>query len=322
MSGRTNLQDIIGDYIAEQRALGYKCDKKERSLREVAKLYHEMGFSGPTFDKELVLKWTEKRAYESECNRSHRISIVRGLGEYMIRQGYAAYLYPKRSGPFWQSNYQPYIFSNREIASLLQRADSFTASMASPHRHLILPLLFRILYGCGLRVSEALSLKKEDVDLDKGILFIKKAKFGKERLVPLSLSVHERSREYAVKMERYPVWKDSAYFFPALHGGKYSEDTVYQLFRRLLWEARISHGGRGKGPRVHDLRHTYAVHCLRNWVRAGTDLTTAMPYLSAYLGHSGIRGTQHYLRLTAELYPDIVKRTEEKFSWVMPEVNV
>ncbi len=309
MSGRTNLQDIIGDYIAEQRALGYNCDKKERSLREVAKLYHEMGFSGPTFDKELVLKWTEKRAYESECNRSHRISIVRGLGEYMIRQGYAAYLYPK-------------IFSNREIASLLQRADSFTASMASPHRHLILPLLFRILYGCGLRVSEALSLKKEDVDLDKGILFIKKAKFGKERLVPLSLSVHERSREYAVKMERYPVWKDSAYFFPALHGGKYSEDTVYQLFRRLLWEARISHGGRGKGPRVHDLRHTYAVHCLRNWVRAGTDLTTAMPYLSAYLGHSGIRGTQHYLRLTAELYPDIVKRTEEKFSWVMPEVNV
>jgi len=167
-----------------------------------------------------------------------------------------------------------------------------------------------------------LSLKKEDVDLDKGILFVKKAKFGKERLVPLSLSVHERCREYAAKMERYPVWKDSAYFFPALHGGKYSEDTVYQLFRRLLWEARISHGGRGKGPRVHDLRHTYAVHCLRSWVRAGTDLTTAMPYLSAYLGHSGIRGTQHYLRLTAELYPDIVKRTEEKFSWVMPEVNV
>lgn len=322
MSGRKNLPDIISDYIAEQRTLGYKCNKKERTLREVAKLYHEMGFSGPVLDKELVLKWTEKRAYESECNRSHRVSIVRGLAEYMIRQGYAAYLYPKRTGPFGQSNYQPYIFSDREIASLLQRADSYPASTASPHRRLVLPLLFRILYGCGLRVSEALSLKKEDVDLDEGVLFIKKAKFGKERLVPLSRSVHERCKEYAAEMERYSAWKDSTYFFPAPHGEKYSECTVYKYFRRLLWEAGISHGGRGKGPRVHDLRHTYSVHCLRNWVKAGMDLTTAMPYLSAYLGHSGTRGTQHYLHLTAELYPDIVKRTEEKFSWVVPEVNV
>lgn len=321
MPDRTSLPDIINDYIAEQKALGYKCDKKERSLREVAKLYYEMGFSGSAFDKDLVLKWTEKRAYESECNRSHRISIVRGLAEYMIRQGYAAYLYPKRSGPFWQSNYQPYIFSNKEIASLLQRADNFTTAMASPQRHLILPLLLRILYGSGLRVSEALSLQKEDVDLVEGILFIKKAKFGKERLVPLSHSVHERCKEYAVSMERYQVWKDTAYFFPAPHGGKYSDCTVYKIFRRLLWEAGISHGGRGKGPRVHDLRHTYSVHCLRNWVKAGMELTTAMPYLSAYLGHSGIRGTQRYLHLTAELYPDILKRTEEKFSWVVPEVN-
>ncbi len=69
------------------------------------------------------------------------------------------------------------------------------------------------------------------------------------------------------------------------------------------------------------LRHTYSVHCLRNWVRAGMDLTAAMPNLSTYLGHSGIRGTQHYLRLTAELYPDIVKSVEEKFAWVVPEVN-
>ncbi len=321
MSGRTNFPAIISDYIAEQRALGYKCDRKERTLLEVAKLYHEMGFSGPTFDKELVLKWTEKRAYETECNRSHRISIVRGLAEYMIRQGYAAYLYPKRSGSFGQSNYQPYIFTDQEIASLLQRADGCTASMASPHRHLVLPLLFRILYGCGLRVSEALSLKKEDTDLDEGVLFIKEAKFGKERLVPLSRAVHERCKEYAAEMEGYPVWQNSTYFFPIPHGGKYSERTIYTYFRKFLWEAGISHGGRGKGPRVHDLRHTFSVHCLRNWVKAGIDLTTAMPYLSTYLGHSGIRGTQHYLHLTAELYPDIIKCTEEKFSWIVPEVN-
>ncbi|MBC7076901.1 MAG: tyrosine-type recombinase/integrase [Synergistales bacterium] len=321
MAGRTNLADIIGDYVQERKALGYRSDKAERVLRGVSRMYREMGLLGPVLDKELVIKWTEKRAYESECNRAHRISVIRGLAEYMIRQGYAAYLYPRRSGPLWQSNYQPHVFSDAEIASLLRRADSCELNAASPHRHLFLPLLVRILYGSGLRVSEALSLRKEDVDLNEGVLFVKGAKFGKERLVPLSRTVHDRCREYVAAMERHRVWKDTAYFFPAPHGGKYSVRTAYQHFRKLLWEAGISHGGRGKGPRLHDLRHTYAVHCLRKWVKEGVDLTATMPYLSAYLGHSGIRGTQRYLRLTAELYPDIVKRTDEHFSWVIPEVN-
>ena len=84
--------------------------------------------------------------------------------------------------------------------------------------------------------------------------------------------------------------------------------------------AGISHGGRGHGPRVHDLRHTYAVHVLRKWVRGGVDLTTALPYLSAYMGHSGIRSSQYYLRLTAELYPDITCALEQEFGWMIPEV--
>jgi integrase len=111
------------------------------------------------------------------------------------------------------------------------------------------------------------------------------------------------------------------YFFPSPLGGKYKERTIYQYFRRFLWQAGISHGGRGYGPRLHDLRHTFAVHCLKRWVVDGVDLTVALPFLSTYLGHTGLKGTQRYLRLTAELFPGIVSAVETKFSEMIPEVN-
>ena len=105
-----------------------------------------------------------------------------------------------------------------------------------------------------------------------------------------------------------PLRTTGIFFFPSPYGGRYPERTIYAYFRRFLWEVGISHGGRGKGPRVHDLRHAFAVHCLKRWVRNAVDLTVALPYLSAYLGHEGLKGTQRYLRLTSELYPDIVAR--------------
>ena len=79
--------------------------------------------------------------------------------------------------------------------------------------------------------------------------------------------------------------------------------------------------GQGYGPRVHDLRHVFAVHCLKRWVVEGVDLTAALPYLSTYLGHTGLKGTQRYLRLTAELYPEIVSTVEAKFGEIIPEVD-
>jgi len=111
------------------------------------------------------------------------------------------------------------------------------------------------------------------------------------------------------------------YFFPSPYGGKYSEVTIYKLFREALWHAGISHLGRGKGPRIHDLRHTFAVNCLKRWVSDGRDLNNALPYLSAYLGHEDIRGSQRYLRLTADLFPNLTSIIENICAYVVPEVK-
>jgi integrase len=124
-----------------------------------------------------------------------------------------------------------------------------------------------------------------------------------------------RLRKYAGSFENGPL---DATFFPAPDAGPYSLRTVYGLFRKLLLECGIAHAGRGKGPRIHDFRHTFAVHTLLRWYRDGEDLDAKLPLLATYLGHQNLLGTQRYLHLTAELFPEITARVEAAFGEVIP----
>lgn len=318
-----SFQRLIDDYVCEKRAVGYKYIKNEQMLRGVSRLHSSMGYFGPILPKDVVLKYTEKTRYETETNRFHRVSTIRGLAEYMVRLGYTAYQIPPKAVPYPQSTYTPYIFSNEELAKLFIQADMSMSTALMPFRTIQCALLFRLLYGSGLRISEALSLKKKDVDLTAGTIFIRGAKFEKERILPLADSLISRSHTYVDAMQMYDIWQKTEYFFPNSIGLKYAEGVMYWVFRDLLRKSGISHGGRGKGPRLHDFRHTYAVHCLRNWVREGKNLTTALPYLSVYMGHVGPRSTQYYLRLTSELYPEIIITLDSSYEWMIPgETNL
>lgn len=97
--------------------------------------------------------------------------------------------------------------------------------------------------------------------------------------------------------------------------------TVYQRYRRYLEKAGIPHGGKGHGPRLHDIRHTFAVHVLQKWTREGAGLTAMLPVLSTYMGHKTVRSTARYLRLTAEVYPDLMEKAESACAYVIPEVD-
>ncbi len=203
---------------------------------------------------------------------------------------------------------------------IFEVCDHYPPNDCTPNRHLVLPLLLRILYGCGLRISEALHLTLQDINLTKGSLYIRNTKFNKERILPMADSLTERCREYCKNVDIGNM--GNPYIFPSPYGGHYSEATIYSLFREVLRQARISHLGRGKGPRIHDFRHVFAVNCLKKWVMDGKDLNNCLPYLSAYLGHEDMRGSQRYLRLTADLYPDITSKIEKNCSYIIPEVNL
>jgi integrase/recombinase XerD len=182
-------------------------------------------------------------------------------------------------------------------------------------RHLVMPEVFRLLYGCGFRVSEVLKLRVRDVDLNQGTITVRQGKFRKDRLVPPALSLVNRLRKYADHFGNRPP---DAIFFPGPSGAPFALRTAYTLFRELLVQCGIPHAGRGKGPRIHDYRHLFALHTLRRWYRDGENLDAKLPLLATYLGHQHLSGTQRYLHLTAEIFPEITARVNAAFGDVIP----
>jgi integrase/recombinase XerD len=312
------LKEFIHGMILQKRSLGYKYDSSSQVLFKFDQFCLAYGFTEPILSKEIVHAWSQKHPNEAQASLRIRVSVVRQLAIYLTCIGVQAYVLPKntiRKGP----RYIPYIFCNDELAAFFKQVDACHYSVEVPHRHWIMPLLFRILYGCGLRVSEALHLKVRDVDLDAGVLTILDGKLNKDRLVPLSKELLNRCYAYVKQVHLFSNPND--YFFPAPNNQSITILNVYKNFRRFLWKARISHGGWGKGPRVHDFRHTFTVHCLRRWVLEGKDLTTYLPVLKTYLGHHSFSDTSQYLRLTAELYPDITAKVEHAFGNVIPAMG-
>ncbi len=319
MEKELSFEEVVASHVNEKRAIGCKFKKEEQVLRRIVRMHSETDGTIPVLKKDFVLKWISKSDYESEQNRLHRISVMRGLSEYMVRMGFQAFQIPKKCTPYVTSTYVPHIFTNAELSKLFHAADSLRSTDTYPFFQIQYSLLFRLLYSTGMRSSEAMSLRKNDYSLDNGIIYIRDTKFGKERNIPISSELLQLSKNYSIHMQRYKQWGQSDYFFPNSKGNKLSD--IYHNYRKVLWKAGISHGGRGYGPRLHDLRHTFAVHCLRNWVRSGKELSVLLPYLSVYMGHTGMGSTQHYLRLTAEIYPDIVSSLNHNYSWMIPEVT-
>jgi len=179
-----------------------------------------------------------------------------------------------------------------------------------------MPVFFRLLYSCGLRVSEARLLKVDDVDLEQGILTIRHSKKDNSRLVPMSDSLVQRCRAYSNQV--HPCAERDDYYFPIINNRPMTNGNIYKNFRKFLWRAGISHSGRGFGPRIHDFRHCFAVHCLKKWSVEGKDLMVYLPILRTYLGHDSFNETAYYLKLTADVFPQITLKLETKYPNLIP----
>ncbi|CEG57787.1 TPA: tyrosine-type recombinase/integrase [Legionella pneumophila subsp. pneumophila] len=315
------LAPMMNQLILEKRASGYKYEKLDRILKCFDHFLCHTTIKQNELPKELVLQWLEKQPDEQASTQQRRIILVRQLARLMIRLGYPAYVPPYRFGAQRSYAFSPYIFTQIEIQKILHAVDQLKPAASSPLRHLIIPEIFRLLYGCGFRLSEVLNLRVRDVDLKQGVITIREGKHGKDRLVPPALDMVERLRVYAESIDTNSLEKrtEDTFFFPSPSGSCWGKGTIYTLFRKMLLQCGIPHGGRGKGPRVHDLRHTFAVHRLVQWYEEGCDLNAKLPFLVAYLGHKNFTGTQKYLHLTAELFPNLTERMNEQFGGVIPK---
>jgi integrase len=248
----------------------------------------------------------------------HRASDLRQFARYLHNQGYNAFIPPK-CHKMSRNTFTPYIFTHEEIQNFIRVVDSIAPHPKS-NKSQSYPLLFRLLYCSGLRISESFHIKISDVDFEKGTLIIRASKFSKDRIIPLSPSLASMFIRYHDLFNRNKSAKD--FYFTNKNGTPLSSSWVYKVYRKLLWKAGISHGGKGKGPRIHDLRHTFCVHTLAKQVKDGVDLYVALPILSVYLGHSSVVATQGYIRLTAEAYPDLIKKISETCAYILPEVTI
>lgn len=305
----------LRDFVLEKRAVGYRYTTQQYMIERLDRHIIETRHKEASLPRAVLDAWLAKSAHECQSTQLARVFVVRQLARFLQQHDVFVELAPTSPHRLQGNRFLARIFSHEEVGRMLAAIDKIHVNARSPQRHLVMPALFRVLYACGLRVGEALRLRVSEVDLNPGVLTIRQGKFRKDRLVPMSPSLHAYLRRYHDAMGKRAA---DALFFPAPHGGVYSLQASYATFRWMLRAAKIPHGGRGQGPRVHDLRHTFAVRRLEAWYREGADLNAKLPVLSTYLGHESIAGTQRYLQLTAELYPDLAKRLEQPFGSPTP----
>jgi integrase/recombinase XerD len=315
--------DLIKQYLAYKRSLGFKMKDAEWTLgafdqMTVARSETIIGISMDLFEA-----WTMPKPGETSTNRHYRALIVRRFSLYLQMNGYNSYIpkLPKRGPAF-----TPHIYTSAEITALFKASDKLLLKFRYMDCQLCsLPTLLRMLYGTGLRLGEALQLRNRDVYLDKRYILIRSSssKNEEERIVPMAGSLAEVCRDFfAYKQKQLIDCNADNYFFTSLSGKKCGEVCMYEHFRRALQAAGIPHQGRGKGPRLHDFRHTFCVNALVKMSNAGLDLYHSMPVLSTYIGHKTIESTNVYVRLTAEMYPELIKKANNAYQCIFPEIGI
>ena len=253
MTADITLADAISALVAEKRAVGYKYADEEKVLARFA-AFCRIEFPGLGAPSQASVEaWiaAAQRRGVAPATLQTLAAPVRELARWLGRRGVPAYALPKGALPR-PARYVPHIYTDQELAALFAQTDRCRYCSQVPLRHLVMPVLFRTIYACGLRASEARLLRVGDVDLDAGVLQLRDAKGGKDRQVPVSTALRVRLAGYHAQVAGR---SGGDWFFPGTAGKPLTLGNVDKNFRRFLWRARISHGGRGHGVRVHDLRH-------------------------------------------------------------------
>jgi len=296
-------------FVKQRQIAGALYESRTVVLRRFDNFCKDYDVKDYAITEKIILAFSVRLPNEADNTRRERLSTVQSFAQFLVGQGYESYILPEI--PKRISQHIPYIFTKDELKRFFRRVDSIEPIQIT-NAHLIFPLLFRTLYCCGLRVSEALSLFKRDVDIESGVLHVRHGKNNRERIVPMSESLLAEYRQFTSKMHSKTA--DDIPFFYAKNQTKYAESTITTRFRHLLWDIDIPYRGKLAGPRLHDLRHTFICHNIQRWAEQGIPIHTKLPALSKYVGHATVSSTQWYLRLTAEMFPHIREICERELA--------
>lgn len=312
MSG---LARALEEYLATRRSLGFTLRLPASALRNFVAFMADRG--APYITTELALRWAKQPRDVQPSTWSWRFAMVRRFAVWQAATDTRTQVPPNGLLTHRYRRKPPYIYTDEEITRIIVATAKLPSAVGL--RAQTYSTLFGLLAVTGLRVNEALGLDCRDVDLDQGILTIRRAKFGKSRLVPLHPSTRDALIGYAETRGRMLATPMTRAFFVSERGTRITEWSTRYSFAKVSRQIGLrssTEGGRhGHGPRLHDMRHRFAVRTLVEWYRAGLDVEREIPKLATYLGHVHINDTYWYLEAVPELLElateRLIKRPEE-----------
>ncbi len=270
-------------------------------------------------NKEVVMAWLRSESMHQNNGLQKKVVAIRQFGKFLQSIGEDAYIVPDK---FFQSksSFSPYIFSDAELKTFFDVVDTLDPTRKYAFEPIVVPVLFRLLYTCGLRPGEGRELKRADVNLTTGEILIRYNKQKTERIVVMSSDMLELCRQYDVK--RSILARDNRYFFPAFENQPYPRWRLDHVFRKCWLQAnvnmRVSNPPRA---RPYDLRHRFATTILHKWLDEGRDLYAMLPYLRAFMGHATFSSTAYYIHLLPENLVRSAGIDWASFEKMFPEVE-
>ncbi len=302
----SRLRTALERYVSMRQGLGYKYHGPARRLSDFVTFMEAR--DAETITTALAMEWVTSIGRQPSW--SIRLTDVRCFAQHLTHFDPLTEVPPRNAVPPARRA-RPYIYTDAEITALLAAALSLPPANAL--RRWTYHCLFGLIAVAGLRHSEALDLRREDVDLDQGILTVRESKFGKSRLVPLHATTTAVLLDYAARRDTHLGAPRSPYFFVAEQGGRLLHQYVHRVFWKLSRLVGLRQQGQRNGPRIHDLRHRFAVQTLINWYRAGEDVERELPVLSTFLGHTCVRDSYWYLSATPELMTHAARRLDKRW---------
>jgi integrase len=298
MTDTPTMVTLAEEYLAHRRELGFALKGWDRTLLGFARYADAIGHRGP-ITIELTVGWARLPQSARPDWWARRLQIVRQFAQYRSYFDVQTEIAPAGLLGSCSRRATPHIYSDAEIAALLRTAgDLGPAGGLRPHTY---TTLLGLLFTTGLRISEALRLGRNDVDLHSGVLTVRRTKFRKSRLVPLHPSAVRALAKYARRRDHHQPQASVLTFFLNETGAPLGASGVAKTFGALRRELGWTKNLAGRRPRLHDMRHTMAVRTLLRWYREGVDVDGKMPALSTYLGHVEVRDTYWYLTAVPEL---------------------
>ena len=301
------LQEALEQYLAVRRALGFDLRGTETALQQFVRFaaQEDVGF----ITTELALRWAQQPAHTLPSWWVARLSMVRGFARYCHAIDPRTEIPPQGLLPHRYRRRPPYLYSDQEVEQLLQAAQKLPSKMGL--RSVTYTTLFGLLAATGMRMRETLHLDCEDVDLTGRLLTIRETKFRKSRYIPIHPTTQQALREYRTHCDRLYRKPSSPSFFLSDKGHRLSGCSVRRTFIKLSHQIGLRGPSDSHGPRLHDLRHRFAIQTLLKWYRSGVDVERQIPKLATYLGHTHFNDTYWYLTGVPELLQCAALRLED-----------